>query len=63
MHISPYMACRIDSQYKDVAEDFYTDPEEWLDSHYPEGPLLPTHLVIFNALKPVCEDFMSVVLI
>lgn len=55
----PICICSIDPEYQDVAEVFYSDPEGWLNSHYPspaappKTPSTPSHLVMYDVLIPV----------
>jgi len=61
----PICICSIDPEYQDVAEVFYSDPEGWLNSHYPSPaappisshlptiPSTPSHLVMYDVLIPV----------
>ena len=48
----------VDQLYEDIAEKFYAEPLQWLASRY-RGKPLPTHLVMFDVLIPVVQDFLS----
>ena len=45
----------ISPEYVDVTEVFYSAPDRWLTSEYPTAAAapLPTHLVMYDVLKPV----------
>ena len=50
---------RLGPGYVDVEEEFYSDPEGWLNGRYPQthldtaSTLPPTHLIMFNTLIQV----------
>lgn len=47
--------------YRDEAEQFYAHPSNWILSHIPVYPptALPSHVIIFDSLKPKIEDFLK----
>ncbi|XP_065905873.1 GPI mannosyltransferase 3-like [Dysidea avara] len=40
-------------------EQFHNNPHQWLNSQYPSPEDLPTHLVLYNSLKPMLEQFLT----
>lgn len=50
---------RLGPGYVDVEEEFYSDPEGWLNGRYPQthldtaAALPPTHLIMFDTLTQV----------
>ena len=52
----------VDQSYEDTEEQFYAEPFQWLAARYhgnQEGKPLPTHLVMFDVLVPVIQEFLS----
>ncbi|XP_050293187.1 GPI mannosyltransferase 3 [Anthonomus grandis grandis] len=41
------------SNYKDEADHFYMNPNNWLRQHYPPNKPLPSHIICFDNLVPV----------
>ncbi|XP_065912466.1 GPI mannosyltransferase 3-like isoform X2 [Dysidea avara] len=39
-------------------EQFYKSPHQWLSTQYPSPVDLPSHLVMYNSLTPILEQFL-----
>lgn len=45
--------------YRDIADQFYDDPLEFLDTHFPGDYVWPSHLVIFEHMDPIIKGYLE----
>ena len=45
--------CRLGEDYVDISAQFYSDPSQWLSTHYPTTDSAPSHIVLYEGLMKV----------
>ena len=45
--------CRISEDCVEVSEQFYSNPSQWLSTHYPTTDSAPSHIVLFEGMMKV----------
>ena len=48
-----HTVCRLDEDYVDISAQFYSDPSQWLSTHYPTTDSAPSHIVLYEGLMKV----------
>ena len=45
--------CRLGEDYVDISAQFYSDPSQWLSTHYHTTDSAPSHIVLYEGLMKV----------